>query len=351
MLRLGRISRELVAACAAAMMICAAFAPADAKEKAAADNKTAQAGESRLTLDQMIEPVVRVRGFIAPEARTIEALGHERDGSGIVIDDNGLVLTIGYLMVEAYAAEIITNDGRKIPAEIIGYDPETGFALLRATKPLNLRAMPLGRASDLKPGERVMAASYGGRDGAVPAFIAEQREFAGPWEYLIDGAIFTTPAHSHWSGAALINRDGKLVGVGSLILHSVGGKFRGIAGNMYVPIDLLMPVLGDLLADGQVKREARPWLGMNAEEVDGQLIVRRIIPASPAAKSGLQRGDVISTIGGEKPSSLADLYRKIWARGRAGVGVPLDIERGDKVLHFDVKSMNQQNHLRLKPTF
>lgn len=332
---------------------------AQARDVAAPDRTAARKAEPRqaeqkpapkLTLDQMIEPVVRIRVFINPDARTVESLGHERDGSGIVIDDNGLVLTIGYLMVEAYAAEIVTNDGRKIPADIVGYDHETGFGLLQAVRPLKLRAMAFGRAADLKPGERVLASSYGGRDGTVPAFIAERREFAGAWEYLIDGAIFTTPAHSHWSGAALINREGKLVGVGSSLVHNVGGRFPGIAGNMYVPVDLLLPVLGDLLNDGRARSDARPWLGINTEEVDGKLMISRVIPASPAAKSGLRRGDIVRTIGGEKPRNLADLYRKIWARGKAGVKVPIDIERDGDKLHFDITSANQQDHLLLKPT-
>lgn len=320
---------------------------APAQEKSAPQQ---EATPQKLTLDEMIEPVVRIRVFVDPDARTAQSLGHERDGSGIIIDANGLVLTIGYLMVEAHAAEIITNDGRKIAANIVGYDHDTGFGLLQAVSPLKLRAMPFGKSADLKVGEPVLASSFGGRDGTVPAFIAARREFAGSWEYLIDGAIFTTPAHSHWSGAALINREGKLVGVGSLIVGDVGGKHAGVAGNMYVPIDLLPPILADLIADGRAGNAPKPWIGMNTEEVNGKLVVSRITPGSPAEKFGMKRGDVIVSIGGQTPSGLADMYRKIWSRGEAGVDVPIDFERDGGKQHLDIKSMNRLDHLRLKST-
>jgi serine protease Do len=314
------------------------------------DKPAPNAASEKLTIDQMIEPVVRIKVYVNPDARTSQSLGFERDGSGIVIDSSGLVLTIGYLMVEAHTAEIITNDGRKVAANIVGYDHDTGFGLLRATAPLNLRPIQFGKAADLKIGEPVIASSFGGRDGTVPAFIAERREFAGSWEYLIDGALFTAPAHSHWSGAALINREGKLVGVGSLIVGDIGGKHSGVPGNMYVPIDLLPPILADLINDGRASNAPKPWLGVNTEEVNGRLVVSRVTPDSPAEKSGLKRGDIILGIGGETPTSLADMYRKIWARGQAGTIVPIDFERDGVKRHLDIKSMNRLDHLRLKST-
>lgn len=340
-------ARVLAGLCAVLILLPSASLPTLAQETPPARE---EAAPQTLTLDEMIEPVVRIKVLVDPDARTASSLGYERDGSGIVIDANGLVLTIGYLMVEAYAAEILTNDGRKVAANIVGYDHDTGFGLLQATAPLKVRAMPFGKAADLKVGEAVLASSYGGRDGTVPAYIAARREFAGSWEYLIDGAIFTAPAHSHWSGAALINREGKLVGVGSLIVRDVGGKHSGVAGNMYVPIDLLPPILADLIADGRTAVAAKPWLGMNTEDVGGRLVVSRVTPGSPAEKSGLRRGDVITGIRGERPTGLADLYRKIWAQGNAGVDVPVDLERDGGRQHLDIRSMNRLDHLRLKST-
>lgn len=301
--------------------------------------------------EDLLSSVVRIKTYINPDGRTVDNLGAERDGSGIVIDDAGLILTIGYLMVEAHAAEAITNDGRRIPATVVGYDNDTGFGLLRAVAPLKVRAMPFGKSGDLKVGEPVLAASFGGRDGIAPAFVVSRREFAGPWEYLVDGAIYTAPAHSHWSGAALITREGKLVGVGSLIIGDAPGNGGGTAGNMYVPTDLLMPILADLIANGAVGGHAKPWIGVSTQPSDDGLMVSRVTPDSPAEKAGLRRGDLITNIGGDTPKTLPDFYRKLWSLGSAGATVPLDVQRDGQNQHFDVQSINRMDHLKLKSTF
>jgi S1-C subfamily serine protease len=301
--------------------------------------------------EDLLSSVVRIKTYINPDGRTVDNLGTERDGSGIVIDDAGLILTIGYLMVEAHAAEAITNDGRRIPVTVVGYDHDTGFGLLKAVAPLKVRAMPFGKSGDLKVGEPVLAASFGGRDGIAPAFVVSRREFAGSWEYLVDGAIYTAPAHSHWSGAALITRDGKLVGVGSLVVGDAPGNGGGTAGNMYVPTDLLMPILADLIANGAVGGNAKPWIGLNTQPSDGGLLVSRVLPASPADKAGLRRGDLITNVAGDTPKTLPDFYRKLWSLGPAGATVPLDVQRDGQSQHFDVQSINRMDHLKLKSTF
>jgi S1-C subfamily serine protease len=302
-------------------------------------------------VDELLSAVVRIKTFINPDGRTLQNLGHERDGSGIVIDSNGLVLTIGYLMVEAYAAQVKTNDGRTVPANVLGYDNQSGFGLLQATEPLKVRPLPFGKSADLKEKDQVLAASYGGRDGIAPAYIISKREFAGNWEYLLDEALFTAPAHSHWSGAALITREGKLVGVGSLIVGDATGKGDGIAGNMYVPIDLLPPILAELIANnGRGGGPPRPWIGVSTEEVRGRLFVRRVTSGSPAEKAGLKRGDIIVGVNGETPKNMADFYRKIWAQGSAGVTVPLDVLQDNEKRRIDVKSIDRLDHLKLKST-
>jgi S1-C subfamily serine protease len=260
-------------------------------------------------------------------------------------------LTIGYLMVEADSAEVTTNSGRTVPATVVGYDHQTGFGLLRAMEPLKLKPMPLGKSGDLKEREPVIAASHGGLRGIAPAYVVARREFAGNWEYLIDGAIFTAPAHSDWSGAALINRDGKLIGVGSLIVGDVTGKGENVAGNMYVPTDLLMPILADLIANGRPAGAGHPWLGITLNDVHGRLFVSRVTEGSPAEKAGLSRGDIIVGINGEAPAGMADFYRKLWSKGEAGITVPLDVLQGAEKRRVDVTSMNRLDHLRLKTTF
>lgn len=311
----------------------------------------AQDQNARPITEDLLSSVVRIKTYINPDGRTVDNLGAERDGSGIVIDDAGLVLTIGYLMVEAHAAEAITNDGRRIPLTVVGYDNDTGFGLLKAVAPLKVRSMPFGKSADLKVGDPVLAASFGGRDGIAPAFVVSRREFAGSWEYLIDGAIYTAPAHSHWSGAALITREGKLVGVGSLIVGDAPGNGGGTAGNMYVPTDLLMPILADLIANGAVSGSPKPWIGLNTQPSEGGLLISRVTPYSPAEKAGLRRGDLITNVAGETPKTLPDFYRKLWSLGSAGATVPLDVEREGKSQHFDVQSINRMEHLKLKSTF
>jgi len=317
---------------------------------AAPGSAFAQGEAAKTTTDDLLSSVVRIKTYINPDGRTIDNLGQERDGSGIVIDDEGLILTVGYLMVEAHAAEAITNDGRKIPAAVVGYDHDTGFGLLKAVAPLKVRPILFGNSADVKVGDPVLAASFGGRDGIAPARVVSRREFAGSWEYLIEGAIYTAPAHSHWSGAALITRDGKLVGVGSLIVGDASGSGGG-AGNLYIPTDLVKPILGDLIANGAVGGKPKPWIGLNTQATDRGLVVARVTPNSPADKAGLRRGDLITNVGGEVPKTLPDFYRKLWSLGAAGITVPMDIQRDGKSEHFDVQSINRLEYLKLKSTF
>ena len=304
-----------------------------------------------LSLDDLTAAVVQVKAHINPDGRTVPTLGLERQGSGIVIGSDGLVLTIGYLMVEAHAAEIVTNDDRTVLANVVGYDHETGFGLLKAAAPLGIKPMGLGKSADLKAKDPALVASFGGTGMVAPVHVAAVREFAGSWEYLLEAAIFTTPAHPAWSGAALINREGKLVGVGSLIVRDAGGKGEGEAGNMFVPIDSLPPILADLIAEGRTSGPARPWLGVNAEEIGGRLLVARVTAGSPAERAGVQKADILVGVAGEPAKGLADFYRKVWAWGGAGTTVPLDVLRDGQAKRIDVESMNRLDHLKLKSTF
>jgi len=297
------------------------------------------------SLEDIVAAVVQVRTQIEPDGRTVATLGRAREGSGVVIGEDGLVLTIGYLMVEARSAEIVTSEGRTVPAMIVGYDHESGFGLLRALLPLRAAPLSLGRAAELKERDPVLVASAGGLAPVAPARVVGKREFAGNWEYLLDEAIFTAPPHPAWSGAALIGRDGKLVGIGSLIVADAGS---GGPGNMFVPIDRLAPILGDLIAQGRPSGPARPWLGVTANEADGKILVARVVPGGPAERAGVEAGETIVAVGGERPRSLAEFYRMVGARGSAGVAVPLELARDGAVRKVEITSIDRLDHLRLK---
>jgi S1-C subfamily serine protease len=308
------------------------------------------------SVDELVQSLVQVKTFINPEGRTAATLGREREGTGVVIDTSGLILTIGYIMVEAHAAELVTSDGRTITAEIVGYDHETGFGVLRANTALKVPAMPLGQSAAVAVDERVVVASFGGTDMLLPARIAARREFAGNWEYLLDDAIFTSPPHPKWAGAALISRDGKLLGIGSLLVGDASGKGEGnlgnVPGNMFVPIDRLPPILAELIAEGRVSSAAKPWLGLAVDEASGgRLIVTRVTPEGPAAKAGIKRGSLIAGVSGKPPRSLADFYRKVWALGSAGATVPIEILQDGETKTVTIKSMNRMDHLKLRSTF
>jgi S1-C subfamily serine protease len=337
MRNISGLGRWTIAACAALPLISPTMA---------------QAPEPRTgRVDELVSAVVRIKTQINPEGRTVEGLGRQREGSGIVIDSNGLVLTIGYLMVEAFAAEVVDNNGRALAANVVGYDHESGFGLLRTIEPLKLKPLALGKSAEVKEGDPVLVASFGGVDMVAPAYIVARREFAGSWEYLLDDALFTAPPHPAWSGAALISREGRLVGVGSLIVGDATRAGEKSPGNMFVPIDLLAPILGELLAGGRVSGPGRPWLGINAEELHGRLFVSRVTPGSPAEDAGIRRGDLIVGVSGEQPRTLGDFYRKVWARGAAGVTVPLDVLQESQIRRIEVKSMNRLDHLKLRSTF
>jgi S1-C subfamily serine protease len=303
------------------------------------------------SLEELISAVVKIKTHINPEGRTVQGLGRDREGTGILIDADGLILTIGYLMVEAYAAEVITNDGRTLPASIVGYDHETGFGLLRTIEPLKIKPFTLGKIADVKEKDVVVVASGGGASNVVPALVVSKREFVGNWEYLLDEAIYTSPPHPSWSGAALINREGKLIGVGSLIVGDAAGTKENNPGNVFVPIDRLAPILGDLLTEGRPSGPGRPWLGMNADDTHGRLMVGRVTPGGPADKAGVKRGDVIISVNGEATTSLPDFYRKVWSKGGAGAVIGLDVRNNNTMQHFDIQSINRLDHLKLKSTF
>jgi S1-C subfamily serine protease len=297
----------------------------------------------KMDLHKLLRSVVTVRAQIPDDAFTARTLGTLREGSGVVIRENGLVLTIGYLITEAEEVWLTTHEGRVIAGHALAYDQETGFGLVQSLGPLGLPALELGSAARAKPGDPVVLADGAGE--FVEANIVAMQEFAGYWEYMLEAAIFTAPAHPSWGGAALIDSQGKLLGIGSLRLEITGSGESNDA-NMVVPIDLLPPILDDLLARGHSKKLPRPWLGVFSAESDGKVVVVSLAEGGPAARAGLREGDVIADVRDGQVAGLADFYRKVWNCGAAGTEVPIRIVRKGRDAWIRVKSADRGSFLK-----
>ncbi|MBM4338241.1 MAG: serine protease [Deltaproteobacteria bacterium] len=298
---------------------------------------------------EILKAVVKIKAIIPEEANSAKTLGTEREGNGIVIDAKGHILTIGYLIVEAEAIEVTPQDGRPVSATFVGYDHATGFGLLKTEKPLNVRPMKMGQSSKVKEGEPVLIVGYAGEDAVQAARVISRKEFTGYWEYILDEALYTAPAFASYGGAALIDKDGLLVGIGSLFSQVVIPGFGAIPCNISVPIDLLPPILDDLITKGRPQKAPKPWLGINAEEAHGRVFITRVTPGSPAEKGGLKPGDLILSVKGGEVKGLTDLFRKIWALGNAGVEVPLAVLQGIQIREITIKSSDRYQSLTLKP--
>jgi S1-C subfamily serine protease len=282
-----------------------------------------RASDYTFDLDRVLSSVVGLHSIIPADAFSADNLGTERAGNGVLIDD-GLVLTIGYLITEAEAVWLHLGDGRAVEGHALGFDSDTGFGLVQALGHIDLDPLPLGSSAQAQIDDRVVVGGAGGRTRSVASYIDAKQEYAGYWEYLLNEAIFTSPAHPMWGGAGLISNRGELIGIGSLQLEREReGKAEHV--NMIVPIDLLKPVLDDLRKFGRVNRPARPWLGMYSTEIENKVVVVGISAKGPAARAELKAGDVILAVKGEKVSSQSGFYRKLWSLGPAGVDVPLTV--------------------------
>jgi S1-C subfamily serine protease len=304
-----------------------------------------QQNEVRFSLDVALDAVVQLRAEIPDDAFTASILGTDRTGNGVVIRDDGLVLTIGYLITEAQSIWLTTNSGKAVAGYPLAYDQVTGFGLVQALGPLDAPALPRGSIENCKVGDDVVVIGNGGRAHALKANINGRREFAGYWEYVLDEALFTSPAHPQWGGAAVVNGDGQLLGIGSLLVEeSQDGKQA--QGNMIVPIDLLEPILDDMLKLGRPNRPPRPWLGMYAAETNAQIIVGGLATDGPAQRAGVRQGDMVLEVAGARVSTLADMFRKTWRLGPAGTEIPLTLAREGSLLNLRLQSVDRNDFLK-----
>ena len=298
----------------------------------------------------VLSAMVTVHAEVPSSARTAQFLGEQRSGSGVVIDTQGHILTIGYLVMEAHRVEVTGIDGKRTPASVVAHDTQTGFGLLRANEPLNATPMPFGTSADLAERTEVIIASDSNAASVRPTLVTSRREFAGYWEYLLEDAIFTAPPHPRYAGAALIGPDGKLLGIGSLMVNDALPGRESLAGNMFVPIDHLKPILTDLIRTGRTKAAPRPWLGLFTEEFRDKLIIMFVAPDGPAEQAGVQVNDLVLKVAGQPVTDQADFYRKMWAIGQAGADITLTLLHGTEITDITVRSSDREQYFHTAPT-
>jgi S1-C subfamily serine protease len=307
-----------------------------------------QSGER--DLNEILEAVVMVRATVPLSARTAGSLGTEREGSGAVIDSKGLILTIGYLILEAESIEVVRSDGKMVGATFVAYDHSTGFGLMRANEPLKVTPLKLGKSVGVSVGDELVVASHGGPGSVAFATVVSRDEFVGYWEYLLEDAIYTVPSYPNYGGAALLSRDGGLLGIGSILTQFAMQGVGIVSSNMFVPTDLLKPILTDLINKGRAPGRRKPWLGFHADVIRGRVFVLRVSPGGPAEKAGLSEGDIVLKVNQQLVEGLADFYRKVWRLGDAGVNVPLSILQGTEIRDITIHSEDRYKYLRLYPS-
>jgi S1-C subfamily serine protease len=304
-----------------------------------------QSGQTQFDLERALDAVVLVRAEIPEDAYSAQTLGTERGGYGAVIRQDGLVLTIGYLINEATQIWLTTNKGMVVEGYPLAYDQATGFGLIQPLGKLTVPHLERGLAADVKVGDSAFVIGHGGRPHSLKTRIIAKQEFAGYWEYVLDEALFAAPAHPQWGGAALLDAQGNLIGTGSLLVQQeVQGEMIHV--NMFVPIDLLAPIFDSMVKTGRSPHPPRPWLGMSTQDPAGKLVVARLSPNGPAGRAGVRIGDTVLGVGPTRVHSLVEFFRAVWKVGPAGVEVPLTLSRGGDVLHIMVRSADRNDFLR-----
>ncbi len=299
------------------------------------------------TPDNILKAIVKIKANIPKDAATVQILGTEREGNGVIIDKRGHILTIGYLILEAETIEVTKANGDQVKADFVAYDYQTGFGIIRAVEPLLITPLQLGQSLRLKTGDPILIAGFGGTEAVLGSRVVSRKEFAGYWEYLLDDAIYTSPPYPNYGGAALIDRDGQLLGIGSIFTRINVEGLGVIPCNMSVPIDLLKPILTDLINTGRSSEPPQPWLGVHADEAHGRVFIIRVTPEGPAAKAGIKAGDVVVAVNQKPVKGLAQFFRQVWASGPAGVKVTLSILQETQVREISVPTADRYRFLKV----
>jgi S1-C subfamily serine protease len=297
-------------------------------------------------LAEVLASIVMIRAEVPADAFTAQVLGTERRGNGVVIGKDGLIATIGYLITEADQVWVTTAHGTAAPAHVVAYDQGSGLGLVQALAPLQAPPLALGAGDVLEPGQSLVVAGGRGLSDALSARLVARRPFAGYWEYYLEAALFTAPAHPHWGGAACIGPDGGLIGIGSLLVQEMASEGQSLVGNMIVPIELLPPILDDLMRFGRVDQPPRPWLGLFATDAAEGVVVTGLAPGGPAARAGVAEGDAVTALNGQEIEDLGDLWRKLWAQGPAGIQVQLTLARGGRTQKVSCQTADRRTFMK-----
>ena len=297
--------------------------------------------------DRIVSSVVKVEAAVPAEAQSASSLGRARSGSGVILEPQ-LVLTIGYLLLEADTVDVITSTGKRVPGSVAGYDHSTGFGLIRTALPMDGTPVALGDSDAVTEKQTVFTIGQG-EIVATELVVISRRTFAGGWEYLIDKPLYTFPPVNNWSGAPLLLEDGRLIGIGSLVVNDAAVERKGIPGNLFVPVNLLKPILADLLSSGRRRSEIQPWLGMSTEIIGGNITVQRVSPNSPADSAGMARGDIVIGVGRIPVRSQIEFYKTLWAQGNAGTEVSLKVLKAGELKDIKIKTIDRMDFIR-KPS-
>ena len=319
-----------------------------------AQTATPEPAAAQATIDALSKAnaaVVGVRVNVAQGARSAETLGQRRSGSGVVIGPDGLILTIGYLMLEAQSIQIVTQDNKTLPAKAVAYDLATGFGLIKPLLPLTgVQPVALGSHNQLAPGEPLMAmtgAQASGEEADVSMTqMVSKRAFSGYWEYHLDSAVFTSPPIGNHSGASLFNQRGELIGIGSLFVSDAMGGNRRLPGNMFVPIDLLKPILAEMQQTGSTKLSRRPWVGLTSTEQGGRVQIVRVNKDGPAQAAGLEAGDFVLAVDGAKVATLEAFYKKLWEHTQPDDEITLTVLQGAEVKTIKLKAVDRMSTMQ-----
>ena len=287
------------------------------------------------------DSVVAVQSRAVEDARSNATLGRNRFGSGVVIDTDGHILTIGYLVIESEQVDVTLPTAATYPAKVVGFDHATGFALLKPILPIKLKPISIGSSSALADQELMIVLPFEGLGPGAATQLVSRRPFAGSWEYLLESPIYTFPPSAAWAGAALLNEKGELVGIGSLFVRDAVAPGVYSPGNLFVPIDLLKPIQADLIAQGRRTTRVNPWLGVTTDDSSGYVAVLRVSQDGPAYRAGMRTGDFIIAVAGSEVRTLLELYRKAWSLGGAGTQIPVEVEREGRRFPMLIESIDR----------